>query len=764
MKSFFKKSFERNVFYGGLILIFVLTISGISFGLYKARTSNDNVLAIVGGVKITQSDLNKRIWSADPTKGTPDNPEKVSQKVEEQLLNTLIEKEILKQNAARLGINVTDQEVAERIKKDGYTDIDLIGDRKADVEENTKINIIRERTQEKVLSWVSGNFIKVRFNRHFTDMLGGTDQERAADREYAKTLANDTYQKLVAGTLTFEQAEQLIQNDKTIDIKTFPGNYGNQFGTFDKTSWSYLFSTEAERNLVKAAPKETLVKPFVGKLPTGTDEKVDGLYFIVKVTDNFKAEADTYEAWLNSQKEKLQKSGKLSLVNKAYAEPYYVSGIVDAQYYDYNNSLTPINGIWFQLESDYASNPCARAGRGAYKSNWTRDVNGNVTKNVWETAGTNCYTTQSLNHSYTFGLIGACSFNNFRWTWGYGGGSKPEVVNGTIESMYISNTGSGSPVTDYNLTSGAWKTVLNDYTGTLKMRVRAKYYLLSVIVATDFLDGRGYVQDRAGGRVWSSPTGINCGSSATDCTEAYGVGSGAAPHLDQAATDGYVFDHWNIATAPGFDNVKDPGINVSMYQPQVVYVYFKKIPRLTVDIKTDFGSGAVRDRTGGTVVSSPAGINVGPQNSSSSNLFSNGSWVKLIPTATTGYSFVRWEVVNHGYYSVPTIDILMDNADHVVYAHFIQNSPPPADPSCSVTPRTGEAPLTIRVAVSNAVNYSLNFGDGTTRSYSTSPIYYTYSAPGSYSVSMTAPVAKGCNPANVTVNAPEESDSGEVSP
>lgn len=127
------------------------------------------------------------------------------------------------------------------------------------------------------------------------------------------------------------------------------------------------------------------------------------------------------------------------------------------------------------------------------------------------------------------------------------------------------------------------------------------------------------------GTITSSPSGINCGSS---CAANYS--SGTVVTLTAVAANGYTFTGWTGNCAPS-------GIPVS---PCVVTM--EKSESITANFTTNipvFYTLSVTSGTGGSVSSSPTGINCGADCSES---YSDSTSVTLTAVPGKGYSFRGW--------------------------------------------------------------------------------------------------------------------------
>jgi alpha-tubulin suppressor-like RCC1 family protein len=121
------------------------------------------------------------------------------------------------------------------------------------------------------------------------------------------------------------------------------------------------------------------------------------------------------------------------------------------------------------------------------------------------------------------------------------------------------------------------------------------------------------------GRLSSSPTGIDCGSS---CTHAFAYGSSVT--LTATAAGGSVFTGWSGACS------RTGTCQLTMSADHAVTATFTALRTLSV---AKAGGGA------GTVTSSPSGINCG---ATCSGTFIDGTSVTLTAAASAGSSFAGW--------------------------------------------------------------------------------------------------------------------------
>ncbi len=148
-----------------------------------------------------------------------------------------------------------------------------------------------------------------------------------------------------------------------------------------------------------------------------------------------------------------------------------------------------------------------------------------------------------------------------------------------------------------------------------------------------------------GGTVISSPAGINCGA---DCSESLVDGSSVT--LTAAPATGSTFTGWSGAGCSGTSTC-----TVIMSEARAVNAEFAVVPPVPPVL---FNLAVSKSGTGGgTVTSSPAGINCGADCSES---LVDGSSVTLTAKPTTGSSFVGWS--GSGCSGTSTCTVIMSEA------------------------------------------------------------------------------------------------------
>lgn len=305
-----KINLKNNTIYIAVAVFGLAAVSLATFvilnGTFSDLFRDKRILATVGDENITIEDLNKRIYGMT-FGGTKNNPEEVDEKTRKMLIEELIENVIIENSAKRLGIIATEAEIDQKIENSAVNLKKLTGEKKEQARENKRIEVLKEKVKEKVINWRKGSYFLVRFDRHFEENLGGTDTDRIADKEYATTLVNDLYKKITAGTITFAEAQKQVGEDKTIDITTYPGLWTalSVANSFDNSFPADITqSAVGVAGVVTTLSENEVSKPFLIKDQEG-DKTEETAYMILKVNDIQKAEADSYEEWINIEKGKL---------------------------------------------------------------------------------------------------------------------------------------------------------------------------------------------------------------------------------------------------------------------------------------------------------------------------------------------------------------------------------------------------------------------------------------------------------------------------
>ncbi|MBW6432092.1 SurA N-terminal domain-containing protein, partial [Patescibacteria group bacterium] len=238
----------RLIFGVGFFVILVM-IGVVFFTGLKSKDASDETLAMVGSEKITKKDVDERIVN-----GLRLDPESVTEDRRAEVLESITEQKIIFQKADELRLSVTQQEIvsfAELSNGQFQNPNDHSGVNKEGIERAIKFQILKNKVTDMVISKFEADYIKIRFDRHFPDVNNGTDEERKKDKEYATKLRDDIYKRLIDNAITFENAQLQVQDDSFIDMKTYKGHYGPQYGKIEGPEWYtyFLLKSDAEQAL-----------------------------------------------------------------------------------------------------------------------------------------------------------------------------------------------------------------------------------------------------------------------------------------------------------------------------------------------------------------------------------------------------------------------------------------------------------------------------------------------------------------------------------
>jgi YVTN family beta-propeller protein len=204
--------------------------------------------------------------------------------------------------------------------------------------------------------------------------------------------------------------------------------------------------------------------------------------------------------------------------------------------------------------------------------------------------------------------------------------------------VYVLNGGSiGSPGTTVSVISTANDTVTDTIT------VGSQPSALGNFIGPPTLT----VSETGNGQVTSSPTGINCGPTSTQC--ALGFAGGTAVTLTATANAGSMFSGWGGGACTG----TSPCI-IDLTNDTSVSATFTVIPSFLLTV-TEMGTGS------GTVTSNASGINCPGACSAS---YQSGTQVTLTASAAAGSSFSGWS--GGGCSGTSTCTVTMNAAESVI--------------------------------------------------------------------------------------------------
>lgn len=325
--------------YGGLVFVILAFLSIVLFLLSQKILfkSDPNILAVVGNEKITQANLNEKIYSHDFV-GSPASPSNVDIQTQKQYLQELIDNKVIEIEAGKYGIAVTDQEIDKEVRNRAAKYDQQTALQQAISKKSVKAALLREKLKDKILGWKEGSYIVVNYSKNFTsNMVGVSDEQRAKedanrpqqmkeDTDYATTLINSIYADVKSGKITFEQGMEKAKNDPRFGIEAYKPSMILQSDVFTKTDFmnhNKIFSIEThdiEDTIDKTAPGQ-ISQPIALKVevPVGKDysktESKNGMWVIFKVDKGEVTQADSFDEWMAQKKKEL----KVNILKKTLA-------------------------------------------------------------------------------------------------------------------------------------------------------------------------------------------------------------------------------------------------------------------------------------------------------------------------------------------------------------------------------------------------------------------------------------------------------------
>jgi hypothetical protein len=312
-----KKIFENKprLFFGiGFLFVAILTITGLLIGgkyITPDKVGGD-VIALVGGEKITKSDLNARIFGMSNFEGSVDNPPNIGDDEKKDLLKELIEWKIIEDEAKKKNISVTKDELNSYILENVENYEQMDGDVKKVVDDYQYHKLLINKLEERLTTQASGKYLIARFDRQIESDATKNDQEAInKDKEYAKTLVDSIWDRLNSKQINFDQAIQIINNDRTIGKPAFGTSETIMSGEFSSYEFQYkdeIFVYEEAVNEVNKLTKGDFTKPFVVNGYDTLDEngsekmsKIEVGYAIVFAENLEKGEYSSYSDLINDR-------------------------------------------------------------------------------------------------------------------------------------------------------------------------------------------------------------------------------------------------------------------------------------------------------------------------------------------------------------------------------------------------------------------------------------------------------------------------------
>lgn len=782
MKKFFENK-PRAWFIIGSVLLLVLTATAIGIN-YLA--GNSDVLARVGDEEITKSDLSQAAYGLafDTTEA-----DSLSQENKDLLLAKLVEQEIARQEADKLGITVTDAEILENIQKnlgssyDKYTE-----EQKAQTRSNTRAELLLQKVKDQSLGYREGQYLVFNFHKYFNTtnkdyQTTGTGDAALIEKQKTEALrlATELSDKLRAGTVTFEDAKKTLLANKLVGESAMLPRTPVMWSDFDKNIFTEgldVFSKNNIKDGVFALSKGEVSEPLVDS-DNFDGETKEYRYLIFNITNSSAGQYKTYEEWLNAKKTEYKVNEKvalLSLIPQAIAAPSQCAGACNAdnadlyvklQWATRTNSVLPYTNeavrFYGGASNDYAlAKDGSSCGTKVYSLDGTTNTNGNSSI---------C----GLDYSFYCGTSRIAYIRLFdseadidrngvddnivglgKWRWDYprdGDYDANTTTNLDSNREYILRKTNQTPAyyqvglnlnsaDNYDKTQFNGKTVYNTFT----------YYPHW----NDNPVANGWIADAAGsyfsgGLSESSPWTFSIGTATTK-----NIRFGAN------ATDSNS-DKWAVWV--GYSKKNTDG----------TWGTEQRYPAVAGEVSENGWRPTV------TSTSTVVGFNTTNQFWPTASTFTSlglGTYKIRYQAADEHYKYsdyiTRYLVIRSGTTTELCTDPTATNYGQPLPCIPATSSTP--DFSCSVTPETGLAPLVVSVITNNIVNianpvfdYDMN-GDGTYEyTNRTTPVYYTYDKGGTYVVkvretSSNPDLIRTCVPNPVDVTDPTDAGGGEVTP
>jgi hypothetical protein len=301
-----RTNYKKILIVGGIILAVAVIFFASVFGyyLYQKRVNKD-VMLVVGEEKITKQDYLTAFSdiNGDFDPSNIENFDKMSDEDKGVVEEKLIENATLRQAAKAEGIRKDQTEIDKLLKEmDPDSMLDQYGQK--NLVNRFESENLQKQILEKLVAKYAGQYLEVRFDRHFaisdalpedrkTALKATQEADKKTDREYADKLSDELYKKLESKAITFQQAADLIENDKFIDYKNWDFTISspvNSFNTADIEAGFELASEEGFSKALNETEKGQLAKPFLRKLDYGDWQKgevnyIDAEWIILLLED-----------------------------------------------------------------------------------------------------------------------------------------------------------------------------------------------------------------------------------------------------------------------------------------------------------------------------------------------------------------------------------------------------------------------------------------------------------------------------------------------
>lgn len=310
MGKFNIKNPQMLFFWIGTAVVFVLMI----VGLWATLSYDPNLLFMVGQTKITRDDYN--VLLKDYNNGS-DNYSQIQKEDKLAVLQKAAEIEIVKQQAEKMGITVSEDElnkfmdeteIAKAVK--GFANL-----KAEDQEFLRKIGnaeILKTKIEKEVSGFKEGSVAVARFDKYYeSDIKKGAELLKLTEdeRKYAKEKIDLYYKELKDGTKTFKQVMEALDNDSRIGRPGWKNTNTYIFSfDFNKQDYADRGKLSGSSSLWQAIQGQAKGTSTVGVFKdlknnsknTAVQAEKDAFFAIINVT-NSKDGAITFESWLDQK-------------------------------------------------------------------------------------------------------------------------------------------------------------------------------------------------------------------------------------------------------------------------------------------------------------------------------------------------------------------------------------------------------------------------------------------------------------------------------
>lgn len=291
-----------------IFLVVILAAVGAGIFIGYDYLSMNNLAARVGPFEITKQQVKERVWYNKQFQGELSKL-KPSQKESKLALDELIEHRLLEAEADKLKISLNDAELNKAIRdKKLYPDT-LPEPQRRITKAAIKAIILKDLVTNKTVSVLESQEVIIRFSRWYFDDRAKFD----ADKEYGKQVANEIYNDIKSGNLSFKDAREKVKANERVGILPFQEAYGYNnvgFGE-DVTAEQFVVQPDGPYKKLLLASAEGLNEPRLlsEKIvnPLSSDDKkvdVEAAWIIVNVHKLNTGQHGNYADWLKSAREK----------------------------------------------------------------------------------------------------------------------------------------------------------------------------------------------------------------------------------------------------------------------------------------------------------------------------------------------------------------------------------------------------------------------------------------------------------------------------